>query len=87
MLAGTGPTSTVRQPAHAPTPPSELVTVTFRGPVGALVTTLTRTVRVVEFTTIGLVRATPEPDTETVAPVTKLVPVIVASSLVTPWPK
>jgi hypothetical protein len=80
-----GPAFTVKQPVQVPVPWSGLVTVTSLAVVFAFAVTVTLTVIRVE-DTVGVPKLTPVPETDTLAPVAKLLPLIVTVWLVAPWP-
>ena len=70
-----GLATTVKQPVHVPVPPSGLVTVMSRAPVGAFWARVPLTVSVVPFTKVTEFTVKPVPESEPVAPLAKLVPV------------
>ena len=72
--------------ASEPTPASGLVTVTVRVPVAAPDSTVMFAVSSVELTKLVDSTVIPAPKDE-VAPLTKLVPLIVIVCLLAPWPR
>jgi hypothetical protein len=80
-----GPALTVNAPVAVATSPSGLVTETLRDPVPALPAIVMLAVSEVELTKLTELTVIPDPENPTVAPDTKLVPVIVIVWLVAPW--
>jgi hypothetical protein len=83
VTAGAG--LTVNRDVPVATSPSGLVTETLRDPVAALPEIVMLAVSEVELTKLTEFTVMPEPENPTVAPETKLVPVIVIVWLVAPW--
>src|SRR5665213_1132729 len=72
----------VRQPVQMPVP-----TDTLRAPMAAEVVTVALAVMVVALITETVARVTPVPDTVTLFPAVKFVPLITSAILEAPWPR
>src|SRR5688572_7315984 len=86
MLEPTGLAFTTRHALHPPIPPSGLVTVTSRPPTSAVLPTVTVMVSCVEDPKVVPTMVIPPPDSFTLLPDWKPVPVNVIARAVAPWP-